>query len=90
VLWAAVKPFQGPAFEPLIRRRARGAASFAGKDPFQNIPLPSPCGKREREETEKGYEFEKSWRTFFDAAFMAEVKRRLLLPPAVSLALPRS
>jgi hypothetical protein len=30
------------------------------------------------------------WRTFFDAVIMAEVKRRLLRLPRVSLALPRS
>jgi hypothetical protein len=30
------------------------------------------------------------WRTFFDAIIMAEVKRRLLRLPKVSLALPRS
>jgi hypothetical protein len=30
------------------------------------------------------------WRTFFDAAIMMEVKRRPLLLPEVSLALPRS
>jgi hypothetical protein len=30
------------------------------------------------------------WRTFFDAVIMAEVKRRLLLLPKVSPALPRS
>jgi hypothetical protein len=30
------------------------------------------------------------WRTFFDAVIMAEVKRRLLRLPKVSLALPRS
>jgi hypothetical protein len=29
------------------------------------------------------------WRTFFDAVIMAEVKRRLLRLPKVSLALPR-
>ena len=41
-------PFEGPAFEPLISKRARGPVSFVGKDPFRNIALPSPCGKRER------------------------------------------
>jgi hypothetical protein len=30
------------------------------------------------------------WRTFFDAVIMAEVKRRPLRLPKVSLALPRS
>jgi hypothetical protein len=30
------------------------------------------------------------WHTFFDAAIMTEVKRRPLLLPEVSLALPRS
>jgi hypothetical protein len=32
--------------------------SFAEKDPFQNIPFPGPCGKRERERGKgKGYGF---------------------------------
>jgi hypothetical protein len=43
-------PSEGPAFEPLISRRARGPVSFAEKDPFQNIPFPGPCSKREKEE----------------------------------------
>jgi hypothetical protein len=30
------------------------------------------------------------WRTFFDVVIMTEVKRRPLLLPEVSLALPRS
>jgi hypothetical protein len=41
-------PFEGPAFEPLISRRARGPVSFAEKDSFRNIPFTGPCGKRER------------------------------------------
>jgi hypothetical protein len=31
-----------------------------------------------------------TWRTFFDAVIMAEVKRRLLRLPRVSLVLPQS
>jgi hypothetical protein len=32
-------------------------ASFAGKDPFHNVPFPDPCGKREREEEGKDMNF---------------------------------
>jgi hypothetical protein len=46
-------PFEGPAFGPLISRRARGPVSFAEKDLFRNIPFPGPCSKREKEEEEK-------------------------------------
>jgi hypothetical protein len=53
VLGRLSNPSEGPAFEPLISRRARGPASFVGKDPFQNIPFLGPCVKREREEIEK-------------------------------------
>jgi hypothetical protein len=45
-------PSEGPAFELLISRGS-GPASFAEKDPFQSIPFPGPCGKREKEEEEK-------------------------------------
>jgi hypothetical protein len=31
-----------------------------------------------------------TWRTFFDAVIMAEVKRQLLRPPKVSLVLSQS
>jgi hypothetical protein len=48
-----LNPSEGPAFEPLINRRARGPVSFAEKDPFRNIPFPGPCSKREKEEEEK-------------------------------------
>jgi hypothetical protein len=54
VLWGGCRnPSKGPAFEPLISRRAWGPVSFAEKDPFRNIPFPGPCSKREKEEEEK-------------------------------------
>jgi hypothetical protein len=48
-----LNPSEGPTFEPLISRRARGAVSFAEKDPFRHVPFLGPCGKREKEEEEK-------------------------------------
>ena len=51
-MWLS-KHSEGPAFEPLISRRASGPASFAEKDPFRNIPFPGPCSKREKGEEEK-------------------------------------
>jgi hypothetical protein len=65
-------PFKGPAFEPLISRRARGPVSFAGKDPFQNIPFLGPYGEREREETKKDMNLN-SVAHLFDAVIMTEV-----------------
>jgi hypothetical protein len=64
-----------------------GPASFAEKDPFRNIPFPSPCGKREKEEAEKDTNLNKVAH-LFDAVIMAEVKRRPPLPLEISLALP--
>jgi hypothetical protein len=51
-------PSEGPAFEPLISRGS-GPVSFVKKDPFQSIPFPGPCSKREKGEEKKGYEFER-------------------------------
>jgi hypothetical protein len=53
VLGRLSNPFEGPTFEPLISRRARGPVSFAEKDPFRNIPFLGPSGKRERERKQK-------------------------------------
>jgi hypothetical protein len=51
VLWGGCRnPSEGPAFEPLISRRARRPSI---KDPFRNIPFPDPRSKREEEEEEK-------------------------------------
>jgi hypothetical protein len=59
------------------------------KDSLQSIPFPGPCGTREKEEVEKDTN-RVTWRTFFDAVIMAEVKRRLLHLPKVLPVLPQS
>jgi hypothetical protein len=45
---------------------------------------------RERKRKWKGIRNRMTWRTFFDAVIMAEVKRRLLRPPKVPPVLPQS
>ena len=82
-------PSEGPAFEPLISRRARGPVSFVEKVPFRNIPFPGPYSKREKEEEEKDTNLN-GVAHLFDAVIMAEVKRCPLLLPKVLPALPRS
>jgi hypothetical protein len=66
---------------------AQGHISLS--DPFRNIPFPGPCSKREKGEEEKDMNLN-GVAHLFDAVIMAEVKRRLLRLPKVSLALPRS
>jgi hypothetical protein len=66
-----------------------GPASFVEKDPFRNIPFLGPCSKREKGEGEKDTNLN-DVAHLFDAIIMAEVKRRPLLLPKVSPALPRS
>jgi hypothetical protein len=50
---AAVEPFVGPAFEPLISREARSLVPSQRRILFGVSPFPGPCCKREKEEKEK-------------------------------------
>jgi hypothetical protein len=50
---AAVEPFRGPAFEPLISREARSLVPSRGRILFGVSPFPGPCCKRERERGKK-------------------------------------
>ena len=50
---AAVEPFEGPAFEPLISREARSLVPSRGRILFGVSPFPGPCCKRERERGKK-------------------------------------
>jgi hypothetical protein len=57
VLWGGCQTPEGATFEPLISRRAWGPFPSLGRILFGISPFLGPCGKREREEKEKGYEF---------------------------------
>src|SRR5699024_12388767 len=46
-------PCEGPAFEPLIIRRARGPLPSQRRIPFKVSPFPVPVSKREEGEEEK-------------------------------------
>jgi hypothetical protein len=59
------------------------------KDPFQGIPFPGPCCKREKEEKEKDTK-SNDVAHLFDAVIMAEAKCRPLLLPKVPPVLPQS
>ena len=84
---AAVEPFWGPAFEPLISRGARSLVPSRGRILFGVSPFPGPCCKREKEEKRKRIRNRTTRRTFLDAVIMAKAKRRpLLLPEAPMLA----
>jgi hypothetical protein len=48
-----LNPSEGPAFEPLISREARGLFPSRGRILFGVSPFPGPCCKREKEEKEK-------------------------------------
>jgi hypothetical protein len=50
---AAVEPFGGPAFEPLISKEARSLVPSRGRILFGVSPFPGPCCKREKEENRK-------------------------------------
>jgi hypothetical protein len=50
---AAVEPFEGPAFEPLISREARSLVPSQRRILFGVSPFPGPYCKREKEEKEK-------------------------------------
>jgi hypothetical protein len=43
---AAVEPFGGPAFEPLISKEARSLVPSRGRILFGVSPFPGPCCKR--------------------------------------------
>jgi hypothetical protein len=45
-----LNPSEGPAFEPLISRGARGPFPSWRRIPFRVSPFPGPCCKREKEE----------------------------------------
>jgi hypothetical protein len=46
-------PSEGPAFKPLISRRARGPLPSRRRIPFKVSPFPVPVSKREKGEEEK-------------------------------------
>jgi hypothetical protein len=50
---AAVEPFGGPAFEPLISRGGSNPGSFTGKDPFRGIPLSRSLSQEIEKEEKK-------------------------------------
>jgi hypothetical protein len=89
VLWGGCRTPEGATFEPMISRRARGPFPSLGRILFRISPFPIPVA-REREEKENDMNLNNVAHLFFDAAIMTEVKRRPLLLPEVSLALPRS
>jgi hypothetical protein len=57
---AAVEPFGGPSFEPLISREAQSLVPSRGRTLFGVSPFPGPCCKRERKRKKgKGYKIER-------------------------------
>jgi hypothetical protein len=84
-----LNPFEGPAFEPLISRGARGPFPSRRRILFGVSPFPVPV-VRERKRKRKRIQNRMTWHTFFDAVVMAEVKRRLLRPPKVPPVLSQS
>jgi hypothetical protein len=84
-----LNPSEGPAFEPLISRGARGPFPSRRRIPLRVSPFPVPMA-RERKRKWKRIRNRMTWRTFFDAVIMAEVKRRLLRLPKVPPVLPQS
>jgi hypothetical protein len=84
-----LNPSEGPAFEPLISRGARGPFPSWRRIPFGVSPFPVPVA-RERKRKRERIRNRTMWRTFFDAVIMAEVKRRLLRLRKVPPALPWS
>jgi hypothetical protein len=69
---AAVEPFGGPAFEPLISREARSLVPSRGRILFGVSPFPGPCCKRDRKRKKgKGYEIERR-----GVPFLARLLRR--------------
>jgi hypothetical protein len=84
-----LNPSEGPAFEPLISRGARGPFPSRKRIPFGVSPFPGPCCKREKEEKEKDTK-SNDVAHLFDAVIMAKAKRRPLLLPKVPPVPPRS
>jgi hypothetical protein len=74
-----LNPSEGPAFEPLIIRGARGPLPSRRRIPFGVSPFPVPVA-RERKRKWKRIRNQMTWHTFFDAVIMAEVKPRSLSP----------
>jgi hypothetical protein len=64
VLLGGCQTLEGATFEPLISRRARGPFPSLGRILFQNIPFPSPYGKREREGKKKDMNLNKAAHLF--------------------------
>jgi hypothetical protein len=87
---AAVNPSEGPAFEPLISREARGLFPSRRRILFGVSPFPGPYCKREKEEKEKDMKSKDVTYLFFDAVIMAKAKRRLLPLPEAPPVPPRS
>jgi hypothetical protein len=86
---AAVEPFRGASLRTSDQLGGSGPASCTEKDPFQNIPFPGPCGKKEKERVEKDTK-SNDVAHLFDAVIMAKVKRRQLRLPKVPPVLPQS
>jgi hypothetical protein len=84
-----LNPSEGPAFEPLISRGARGPFPSWRRIPFGVSPFSVPV-VRERKRKRKRIRNRMTWRTFFDAVVMAKAKRRPLLLPKVPHVPPRS
>jgi hypothetical protein len=84
-----LNPSEGPAFEPLISRGARGPLPSRRRIPFGVSPFPVAM-VRERKRKWKRIRNRMTCQTFFDAVIMAEVKRRLLRLPKVPPVLPQS
>jgi hypothetical protein len=69
---AAVEPFGGSAFEPLISREARSLVPSRGRILFGVSPFPGPCCKRERERGKKEKDTKSNdaaylfWRGYYD------------------------
>jgi hypothetical protein len=82
-----LNPSEGPAFEPLISREARGLFPSQRRILFGVSPFPVPIV---RERKRKRIRNRMTWRTFFDAVIMAKAKRRSLLLPEVPPVPPRS
>ena len=69
---AAVEPFGGPAFEPLISKEARSLVPSRGRIPFGVPPFPVPVARdREKRKKGKGYETERR-----GVPFLARLFRR--------------
>jgi hypothetical protein len=84
-----LNPYEGPAFEPLISREARGLFPSRRRILFGVSPFPGPCCKREKEEKEKDTK-SNDVAYLFDAVIMEKAKHRSLLLPEAPPVPPRS